>query len=75
MEDQRIKEILIEKNTVFKEMYVKHQEYEQKLDEIYGKEAKTDGELMEQQVIKKHKLKLKDEMQKYIIEYRNKVQL
>ena len=73
MEDRRIKEILIEKNSRFKEIYLQHQEYEQQLHEILINEIRTDKELFEEQSIKKHKLQLKDQMQKYIIDYRNKV--
>lgn len=73
MEDQRIKEILIEKNYDFKKMYLKHQEYEQQLKEIGLKNLKTDKELIKEQSIKKQKLRIKDEMQRYIIDYRKRV--
>ena len=74
MEDQRIKEILIEKNQDFRQMYLKHQEYEKQLREIGGADSKTEAQLVEARNIKKQKLKLKDAMQKFIIEYRDMVQ-
>ncbi len=73
MEDQRIKEILIEKNLDFRQMYLKHQEYEQQLREMGVTNSKTETHLQETRDIKKQKLKLKDAMQKFIIEYRNMV--
>lgn len=73
MEDQRIKEILIEKNKYFKEIFLKHQEFEQKLSELGQKDVRTEQDSNEEKILKKQKLKLKDEMQKYIIEYREQV--
>lgn len=73
MEDQRIKEILIEKNQEFKELFLMHQEFEQKLRTFINKTFKTELELIEEKKIKKKKLKIKDAMQKYIFEYRNRL--
>lgn len=74
MEDQRIKEILIEKNQDFRQMYLKHQEYEKQLREMDGSIVNTEAQLVEARKIKKQKLRLKDAMQKFIIEYRDMVQ-
>jgi uncharacterized protein YdcH (DUF465 family) len=74
MEDQRIKEILIEKNQDFRQMYLKHQEFEKQLREMDGSQVNTEAQLVETRRIKKQKLKLKDAMQKFIIEYRDMVQ-
>lgn len=72
MEDQRIKEILIEKDRDFKSLYLEHQDYEQKLRDLSKKEFKSQNEWIEEKNMKKHKLKLKDAMQKIISEYREK---
>ena len=74
MEDQRIKEILIEKNRNFRQMYLQHQEYEKQLIEMGVADSKTEAQLLEARNIKKQKLKLKDAMQKFILEYRDMVQ-
>jgi len=73
VEDQRIKEILIEKNKKFKELFLRHQEFEQKLKNFIKKSSKTDMELIEETELKKQKLRVKDAMQKYIFEYRNRL--
>jgi uncharacterized protein YdcH (DUF465 family) len=73
MEDQRIKEILIEKNKKFKELFLRHQEFEQKLKTFTNKSFKTDHDLVEEKKLKKKKLRIKDAMQKYIFEYRNRI--
>jgi len=72
MEDQRIKEILIEKNDNFRELYLQHQGYERRLLDLSKKNYKTQVELMEEQNIKKRKLLIKDAMQKIIWEYKKK---
>jgi uncharacterized protein YdcH (DUF465 family) len=73
VEDQRIKEILIEKNKEFKELFLRHQEFEQKLKTYIKKSFKTDRDLIEEKKLKKKKLRVKDAMQKYIFEYRNRL--
>jgi uncharacterized protein YdcH (DUF465 family) len=73
MEDQRIKEILIEKNRDFKELYLEHQGYEQKLRDLREKKHKSQVEQVEERNLKKRKLKLKDDMQKVIHEYKKKL--
>ncbi len=72
MEDQRIKEILIEKNDNFRELYLEHQRYEQRLRNLSNKNFKTQNEMMEEQNLKKRKLVIKDAMQKIIFEYKEK---
>jgi uncharacterized protein YdcH (DUF465 family) len=70
LNDQTIKEILIQQNETFKALDQKHQEFDQRLREIYNRNIKTDGDLIEERNLKKRKLKIKDSMQKYIFEYK-----
>lgn len=70
MEDRQIKEILISKNEGFKHLSVKHQECERRLNTLNSGNIRTDKEWLEVHDLKKQKLKLKDSMQKYILEYR-----
>jgi len=72
MEDQRIKEILIEKDSAFKKLFLRHQELEEKLQLFLKKKFKSAEELIEAQNIKKEKLKLKDAMQKQIYAFKKK---
>lgn len=73
MEDHKIKEILIEKNGAFKKLFLEHQELEEKLQLHMQKKFKNDEERIEEKNIKKKKLKLKDAMQKYICEFKKKL--
>jgi len=69
MEEQRIKEILIERDSEFKMLFVKHQELEDKLQELLRRRPKTEEERIAEKTIKKEKLRLKDAMQKRISSY------
>jgi uncharacterized protein YdcH (DUF465 family) len=73
MEDHKIKEILIEKNSAFKKLFLEHQELEEKLQSQLQKKFKNDEERIEEKNIKKKKLKLKDAMQKHICEFKKKL--
>jgi uncharacterized protein YdcH (DUF465 family) len=70
MNDQKIKEILVKQNEHFKHLNLKHQQFEQRLSELNNREFKTEGEWIEVRNLKKHKLRIKDSMQRYIFEYR-----
>lgn len=72
MQDQKIKEILIEKDSAFKKLFLRHQELEEKLQYFLKKKFKSEEELVEAQNIKKEKLKLKDAMQKQIYSFKKK---
>lgn len=70
MEEQRIKEILIERDSDFKMLFVKHQELEDKLQQTAQKKQKSEEERVMEKNIKKEKLKLKDAMQKRIYAFK-----
>ena len=70
MQDQKIKEILIEKDSEFKMLFVKHQELEEKLQQFLQKKQKSEDERIAEKNIKKEKLRLKDAMQKRIDAFR-----
>ena len=72
MEDQKLKEILIEKDGAFKKLFLRHQELEEKLQYFLNKKFKSEEEQVEAQNIKKEKLKLKDAMQKLICAFKKK---
>lgn len=73
MEDQRVKEILIEKNENFKKLFLRHQEYDKKLKKLNINNFKSDKDLIEIRKLKKKKLALKDRMQKHILDYKRKI--
>jgi uncharacterized protein YdcH (DUF465 family) len=70
MNDQNIKEILITRNEQFKSLNLKHEEFDQRLEELTNRGIKTETDLIEVRNLKKHKLRIKDSMQQYIFEYR-----
>jgi uncharacterized protein YdcH (DUF465 family) len=72
MEEQKIKEILIETDSEFRMLFVKHQELEEKLQYYLQKKSKSDEERVAEKNTKKEKLKLKDAMQKHICAYKKK---
>lgn len=53
---------LMKDNEAFRELVVRHQEYEQRLAELADLHFPTDDEQMEEHVLKKKKLAIKDEM-------------
>lgn len=70
MQEQRIKEILIERDSEFKMLFVKHQELEERLQRSLLKRQKSDEERVAEKNLKKEKLRLKDAMQKRIDAFR-----
>lgn len=70
MQEQRIKEILIERDSEFKMLFVKHQELEERLQRALLKRQKSDEERVAEKNLKKEKLRLKDAMQKRIDAFR-----
>jgi uncharacterized protein YdcH (DUF465 family) len=74
MNEQKIKEILIGQDENFKNLTMKHQEFDLRLKELSDLSIKTDMDLIEERNLKKEKLKLKDSMQKVIFEYKRNVE-
>jgi uncharacterized protein YdcH (DUF465 family) len=72
MEDQKIKETLIEKDSSFRKLFLRHQELEEKLQYFLKKKFKSEEEQVESRNIKKEKLKIKDAMQKQIYAFKKK---
>lgn len=70
LNDQKIKEILVKQNENFKHLILKHQEFDQRLKELNKRKFKSELDWVEVRNLKKHKLRIKDSMQKYIFEYR-----
>jgi len=70
MQEQKIKEILLERDSEFKVLFVKHQELEEQLQGLLQKKGKTEDERIAEKNLKKEKLRLKDAMQKRIEAFR-----
>lgn len=69
MSEERIKEILLKSNETFCKIYQEHQECEQSLERLRSKSFLTEEERLEEKMLKKKKLRLKDEMYRMILEY------
>lgn len=67
----RVKNILIKENPTFKELAQQHQNYEKRLDELADLTYPNDDELLEETVLKRKKLAIKDEMYTIMNEYCN----
>ena len=70
MQEQKIKEILIDRDSEFKMLFVKHQELEEQLQRSLQNKRKSDEERFAEKNLKKEKLRLKDAMQKRISAFR-----
>lgn len=64
-----LKDELIKENDAFRELAQQHQTYEKRLTELAGLTYPNDEELLEESVLKKKKLAVKDEMYAMIQEH------
>ncbi len=69
MTEERIKEILLKNNETFQKIHLEHQQCEQSLNQLLSKSFLTEEERLQEKMLKKKKLKLKDEMYRMILEY------
>ena len=68
---ESLKEELLKENQAFRELANQHQNYEKRLSELAGLTYPNDEELLEESVLKKKKLAVKDEMYAIMQEYSN----
>lgn len=66
---ESVKEELLKENQAFRELANQHQNYERRLTELAGLTYPSDEELLEESVLKKKKLAVKDEMYAIIQEH------
>jgi len=74
MEEDEIKEVLIQQDETFRQLYRQHQEMEQSLLKLREKGLLTGSEELAEKELKKRKLKLKDEIYQRIVIYKEKVE-
>jgi len=74
MDEGAVKDYLMKNDQRFRELADEHQRFEQQLQEYSGKAFLTPDEQMQEIVIKKKKLALKDQMQLLIQRYRTQQQ-
>jgi len=66
---ESIKDELVKENQAFRELVLQHQNYEKRLSELAGLTYPNDEELLEESVLKKKKLAVKDEIYAIMQEY------
>jgi len=72
MNEDKIKEILLKESEEFRKVYEEHQRCEQALAELQSRGFLSDEEKVQEKLLKKKKLSLKDEMYRMILEYEKK---
>jgi uncharacterized protein YdcH (DUF465 family) len=73
MNEDQIKEVLLREDQAFSRLYEQHQEIEQSLSNLQAKGFLTASEELAEKELKKRKLRLKDELYRRIIEYKEKM--
>ena len=68
---EQLKAHLLEANEEFRRLAAQHSEYARKLDELEALPHLTDQEQVEEVRLKKMKLRLKDQMEAMILQYRS----
>ena len=66
LKEEEIKERLISSNPDFRRLFEEHRQYEGKLEELYSHHHLTEQDHVEEVLLKKKKLHLKDEMNSMI---------
>lgn len=66
----KIKEILLVENEEFREIAKKHRELDEEIEKLYKKKYLTPEERLREVELKKQKLSLKDQLLKYIEDYK-----
>lgn len=70
MDEQDVKEYLVETSPDFRELLEQHQEYEKELEQFNGLPYLSSADQLKETELKKKKLALKDRMQLMINEHR-----
>ncbi len=70
MDDKKIREILLERNQDFRDLFLAHQECERRLQVIMEKDEPTEADLEHGKRLKVEKLKIKDAMQNKIFSFK-----
>jgi uncharacterized protein YdcH (DUF465 family) len=68
MDEQKLKERLLEESEEFRKAYEEHQELERKIGDLRGKPHPTETDALGERELKKRKLALKDRMYRMMSE-------
>lgn len=70
---EELKQQLIETNEEFSRLAQEHSDYKRRLEELYNHPHLTDEDRIEEINLKKHKLSLKDQMERILQRYKQTV--
>ncbi|MGB9893590.1 MAG: DUF465 domain-containing protein [Candidatus Saccharicenans sp.] len=74
MKEEEIKESLLKKDDHFKRVFQDHQECERALLELQSKSFLSEEDRLREKLLKKKKLRLKDEMYRMMLEFERRNQ-
>lgn len=66
-----LKEYLMSTDTLFRELVSEHHQYEERLSELASLSYPSQDEMMEEAMLKKKKLHLKDQMEEIVTKYKS----
>lgn len=69
MDEQAIRELLLQESEEFRNLYEEHQRCERQLAELSRRNFLSEDDRLKEKELKKKKLLLKDEMYRMIIDY------
>jgi len=70
MEGQELRDHVLRTNDEYRHLWLKHKGCEEKLEKLEHRFYLTDSEKLEETILKKQKLQLKDRMQEILHRYR-----
>ena len=73
MKEEDIKDHLMSANPDFRRLAEEHKQYEGKLDELHNRHRLSEQDRIEEVMLKKKKLHLKDQMNSMIQKFRNEL--
>ena len=73
LKEEEIKERLISSNADFRRLFEEHRHYEGKLQELHTRHHMTEQDHIEEVLLKKKKLHLKDQMNSIIHKFRSEL--
>jgi len=69
MDEQKLKERLLEENEEFRKTYEEHQNLEREIEKLRGNPYPTEAQALGERELKKRKLVLKDKMYRMMAEF------
>ena len=75
MSENQIKEMLLENSEDFRQIYLRHYDFQKELNKLNKINFKSSHEILKCKEIKRKKLLLKDQMQTYINAHKTEIEI